>query len=173
MVMTINSGSEAEVTDYEALYRRIRRRYEREREVRMEAERIAEDGLSQLYARNRQQTLMEAVAAQANSGQSVEDIVRFAFSQACEMGPWCMALAWLPDSKGSDRVFRLASHLSGHENAAAGRALPIGSDDALLPSICSRLQMEGSKNPWFWPSVCDSLSSVMIEGMAHEAAGLL
>ncbi|WNM07989.1 hypothetical protein RI056_13575 [Komagataeibacter nataicola] len=142
--MTINSGPETEVTDYEALYRRIRRRYEREREVRMEAERIAEDGLSQLYARNRQQALMEAVAAQANSGLSVEDIVRFAFSQACEMGPWCMALAWLPDSKGSGRVFRLASHLSGHENAAAGRALPTGSDNALLPSICSRLQIESA-----------------------------
>ncbi|MBV0889547.1 GGDEF domain-containing protein [Komagataeibacter oboediens] len=142
--MTINPGPKSEVTDYEALYRRIRRRYEREREVRMEAERIAEDGLSQLYARNRQQALMEAVAAQANSGLSVEDIVRFAFSQACEMGPWCMALAWLPDSKGSGRVFRLASHLSGHENAAAGRALPTGPDNALLPSICSRLQIESA-----------------------------
>lgn len=36
--MTINPEPETEVTDYEALYRRIRRRYERERvSIRREA----------------------------------------------------------------------------------------------------------------------------------------
>jgi len=33
--------------------------------------------------------------------------------------------------------------------------------------------MKGSKNPWFWPSLCDSILGVMTGGMAHEAAGFL
>ncbi len=56
--------------EYYKLYRQAQRRYERERLIRLEAEAIAEKGLRELYERERQQTLLEAVARHANGTSS-------------------------------------------------------------------------------------------------------
>jgi diguanylate cyclase (GGDEF)-like protein len=69
-------------------YAKLRRRLERERTSRIEAEAIAEKGLRELYEREQQLRLIARIATAANQSQSVRDVLQFALTQICEFTGW-------------------------------------------------------------------------------------
>ena len=62
--------------------------FQRERTARLEAELIAEKGLSELYEKQRQLELLGTVATQANQSHSVEEILRFTLGAICQHTGW-------------------------------------------------------------------------------------
>ena len=74
--------SEAEAPDPEIA--RLARRLERERQIRIEAENIAEQGLRDLYERQRELTLIEALITAANEAVDVDAIMEFALRRICK-----------------------------------------------------------------------------------------
>ena len=74
---------------------RLRRRIDRERLARLEAEQIAEKGLRELYEQRRSLELLEAIAAAANSTTSVHDVLQFAITHVCEFKEWPVGHAYL------------------------------------------------------------------------------
>ncbi|WOS66030.1 hypothetical protein [Sinorhizobium fredii] len=62
---------------------KLERRLQRERTARLQAEAIAEQGLSDLYEKQRQLELLKAIATKANQGASVDDTLRFAVEAIC------------------------------------------------------------------------------------------
>ena len=81
---------------------RLERRLDRERRARREAETIAERSARELYARQRELTLLAAVAAAANRAQSLEDAIGFTLEQLCRHLGWAAALAWLFDDQANE-----------------------------------------------------------------------
>jgi predicted signal transduction protein with EAL and GGDEF domain len=67
---------------------KLRRRLDRERKARLEAEAIAERGLRELYAQKKQLELLEAVSAFANQARSLRDAFKFAMTRICELTGW-------------------------------------------------------------------------------------
>lgn len=67
---------------------RLRRKVDRERTARLEAEAIAERGLRTLYEQQRQAQLLEQIATAANENSSVEAALHFALSQVCAFTGW-------------------------------------------------------------------------------------
>jgi diguanylate cyclase (GGDEF)-like protein len=67
---------------------RLKRRLERERRSRLEAETIAERGLRELYEKQRQLQLLEAIAVAANESSSVRDALGFALAEVCRYTGW-------------------------------------------------------------------------------------
>ncbi|MDW3687645.1 EAL domain-containing protein [Cupriavidus sp. CV2] len=77
--------------------RKLRRRLERERCARVEAEAIAEKGLRELYEKQEQLQLLEAVAGAANQAISVADALQFAVRKVCCYTGWQLGHAYLTD----------------------------------------------------------------------------
>lgn len=73
---------------------RLTRRLERERRSRLEAEAIAERGLRDLFERQREISLLEAIAAAANEAVSVDEAMRFALKKICDYTQWPLGHAW-------------------------------------------------------------------------------
>lgn len=90
--------------DYFKLYLQAQRRYERERLVRLEAEAIAEKGLRELHERERQQTLLEAVARQANGTSSEDEALRFTLVEVCRHTGWACGFVYLPRESDTSRL---------------------------------------------------------------------
>jgi diguanylate cyclase (GGDEF)-like protein len=67
---------------------KLKRRLERERSSRLEAEAIAEKGLRELYEREQQLRLIARIATAANQSQSVRDVLQYALTQVCEFTGW-------------------------------------------------------------------------------------
>jgi signal transduction histidine kinase len=67
---------------------RLRRRLERERKARQEAEAVSERGLRQLYERNQQLALLEKIATAANQTTAADDALRFAVREICVFSGW-------------------------------------------------------------------------------------
>lgn len=69
---------------------RLRRRFERERQARLDAEAIAEKGLRELYERQQQLEVLEKIATAANETTSIGDALQFAISTVCHYtdGSW-------------------------------------------------------------------------------------
>ncbi|MGQ0810428.1 MAG: EAL domain-containing protein [Nitrospiraceae bacterium] len=67
---------------------RLPKRLERERRARLEAEAIAERGLRDLYERQKEISLLEAIAVAANEATSVDDAMRFALKSICDYMQW-------------------------------------------------------------------------------------
>jgi diguanylate cyclase (GGDEF)-like protein len=67
---------------------RLKRRLERERRSRLEAETIAERGLRELYEKQGQLQLLEAIAVAANESSSVRDALGFALAEVCRYTGW-------------------------------------------------------------------------------------
>ncbi|MBS1813798.1 MAG: EAL domain-containing protein [Acidobacteria bacterium] len=84
--------------------RRLQRRFEREHSARLAAEAIAEEGLRELYARQQQLLLLEAIAAAANQSKSVESALQFALTAVCESTGWPLGHAYLVPSEGAKRL---------------------------------------------------------------------
>ncbi len=67
---------------------KLERRLQRERTARLQAEAIAEKGLSDLYEKQRQLELLKAIATKANQSASVDDALRFAVEAICGHTGW-------------------------------------------------------------------------------------
>jgi signal transduction histidine kinase len=74
---------------------RLRRRLERERSTRREAESIAERGLRDLYDQQQQLQLLERIATACNQRTSAEAILRFAVTEISSYAQWEIGHAYL------------------------------------------------------------------------------
>src|SRR5881396_3883411 len=75
---------------------RLEARLARERRARAEAEQIAEHTLRDLYERQRDLELMEAVAAAANRAQVVEAAMQVAVDRICARTGWPVGHVYMP-----------------------------------------------------------------------------
>lgn len=91
--------------DSEAEIARLKRRLERERAIRLQAEAIAECGLRELYERQKRLELLEYIAAAANQTNSAKAVLQLAVEQICRFANWSLAHALV--TEGS--VLRSAS----------------------------------------------------------------
>ncbi len=119
-------------------------RFQRERAARLQAEAIAERGLSDLYEKQRQLELIGTIAAQANEARVVEDILRFALAAVCDHTGWSFghvfqtsaddpellvsALIWHTDASGGDGEFAAEARARTFVKGAGlpGRVLETG-----------------------------------------------
>lgn len=99
---------------------KLQRRYERERSARLEAERIAEMGMRELYQRQRQLQLMEAIAVKANQSSNLTEVLQFAIQQICQFTDWALGHAYVADSGPREH---LQSTLIWFKNTAAHPAI--------------------------------------------------
>lgn len=74
---------------------KLRRRVDRERAARMDAEAIAERGLRELYEKQQQLELLEAIAVTANQATSVRDVLQFGITRICGFTGWPLGHAYL------------------------------------------------------------------------------
>jgi diguanylate cyclase (GGDEF)-like protein len=81
--------------------RKLRRRLQRERAARFEAESIAEEGLRRLFGKNQQLLLLEATADAANQAVSVADALQSAVRSVCEFTDWQVGHAYVVAGQGS------------------------------------------------------------------------
>ncbi len=113
---------------------RLKRRLERERAVRLEAEAIAEKGLRDLYDRQKQLELLDDITAAANQTHSVQAVLQFAVDRFCAFGDWSLghafvaedgvlrsADAWHTADHGRTTIFRT---VTAHTEFATGAGLP-------------------------------------------------
>ncbi|MCW3480689.1 EAL domain-containing protein [Neisseriaceae bacterium JH1-16] len=103
---------------------RVQRRLERERMARREAEAIAEKGLRELYERQQELLLLEAIAGAANLISSVEEALQFAIAQICGFTGWPLGQAYLTDGDG-----------------ASQRLLPVAAEPGALPGPLAEFRL--------------------------------
>lgn len=96
-----------DTNDLAAVVAKLTRRLERERHTRLEAERIAEKGLRELYDKQLQLQLLEKVAAAANWSSSLPDTLELVLSLLCQFTGWMLAHAYICDV--ADEGLRLVS----------------------------------------------------------------
>jgi two-component system sensor histidine kinase/response regulator len=75
--------------------RKFKRRSERDRKARLEAEAIAEHGLRELYEKKVQIELLGAIAIAANESTCVEDVLQFALAKVCQTTGWPLGHAYI------------------------------------------------------------------------------
>jgi predicted signal transduction protein with EAL and GGDEF domain len=95
--------SDAAPQDLAAEVARLKRRLERERLARVEAEQIAERGLRELYEKQRQIQLLESIATAANQGSSVRDVLQLAVTTVCQFTGWALGHALLVEDGSPGR----------------------------------------------------------------------
>ncbi|OMH33113.1 bifunctional diguanylate cyclase/phosphodiesterase [Tersicoccus sp. Bi-70] len=78
----------------------LERSVERERQGRLAAEAIAEQGVRELYDKQQQLRLLEAVADAANQSSTVEAALQAGVRTVCEYTDWQIGHAFLPDATG-------------------------------------------------------------------------
>ncbi|WP_181885503.1 putative bifunctional diguanylate cyclase/phosphodiesterase [Trinickia dinghuensis] len=105
---TVNRSLDGEIA-------RLKRRFERERQARLEAEAIAEHGLRELYQRQQEIALLESIAAASNQAVGIDDALELALQQICHYTQWPVGHAFHVDRDGdgkpasvSSRVWHLA-----------------------------------------------------------------
>src|ERR1700744_1467532 len=77
--------------DIEALLaenQRLKKRLERERATRLEAEAIAERGLRDLYERQQELQFLERIATASNQSRTAKDILQFAIEEIVRFHGW-------------------------------------------------------------------------------------
>ncbi len=108
--MTATLASEA---DLRAEIAKLKRRLEREKKSRVDAEGIAERGMRALYDKQRQLELLEKVAAAANESTSLNEAIRTTLVQVCEYTGWQVGNSFLAEM-GSDQSYQLISTGTWH-----------------------------------------------------------
>src|SRR5688572_7129701 len=86
---------QAELARLQAEHERLRRRLEREHRARLEAEAIAERGTRELYDRQRELALLNAVTDAANAADTVDAAIQVALDQMCAFTSWPIGHAYL------------------------------------------------------------------------------
>jgi signal transduction histidine kinase/CheY-like chemotaxis protein len=75
--------------------RKLKRRSERDRKARLDAEAIAERGLRELYETKVQIELLGAIAVAANESTCLEDLLQFALTKIGETSGWTLGHAYI------------------------------------------------------------------------------
>ncbi|WP_291366999.1 GGDEF domain-containing protein [Acetobacter sp. UBA5411] len=92
-------------TDYKTLYLQLRKRFEREKRIRREAEQIAERGLRELYSLNNQQKLLEMIVSCANTTSSATRVLEVTLEESCRRMGFSGGVAFIRREDGNyDRV---------------------------------------------------------------------
>lgn len=102
-------------------FARIKRRLERERAARREAETVSERGLRRLYAREQELLLLQDIATAANLLQSVRDVFQYALTRICDFLAWPVGHAY--EVVCRDGGVRLRSMTLWHERDGANAAM--------------------------------------------------
>ncbi len=76
------------IPELQSQLQRLNLRLDRERRARIEAETIAEKGLRELFVRQQELLLLEAIAEAANSAGSLTDAMGLALTRICEFTGW-------------------------------------------------------------------------------------
>src|SRR2546426_9162762 len=101
---------------------RLRKRLERERRARREAESLAERGTRELYERQRELELLHFIADAANGATSIESALQVAIDQICAYTAWPVGHAYIV-TDGTPRTLRTTSlwHLDDPQRFAPFR----------------------------------------------------
>lgn len=113
------------MTEPEALaeVQRLRKRIDRERRARHEAELIAEQGLRQLYARQRELELLNSITDAANGAVSVEAAIQFTLNKVCAYTGWPAGHAYLVGEDPNTLLSTTIWHLENAEKIAEFRKI--------------------------------------------------
>jgi hypothetical protein len=81
----------------------LSRRLDRERQIRHEAEQIAERGLRDLYQKQRDLECLSTITALANQAGSTKEVLAAALEYICHFIGWPAAHAYIAGGEGADR----------------------------------------------------------------------
>jgi diguanylate cyclase (GGDEF)-like protein len=125
---------------------RLRRRLDRERKARLDAEAIAEKGLRELYDNQQQLRLLERIATAANQTVSLQDICQFALTQVCDFTGWPVGHLYLTDTAGDARRLRSSRiwHAEDLERIAEFRRVTERTDFKSGQGLPGRIQETGA-----------------------------
>jgi len=93
---------------------RLKRRVERERRIREEAETLAERGIRDLYQRTKEIELLQQVALAANEGRGKRETIEHIIDLLCNFASWPVGHVYHKDEDGVLRSMK-AWHLSDRE----------------------------------------------------------
>ena len=80
---------------------RLRRRLDRETRIRRKAEEIAEEGLRELYRRQRELEFLSQITIMANLGGSPQEVLQSALEYMCRFTGWSAAHAYIVAGEGA------------------------------------------------------------------------
>jgi hypothetical protein len=116
---------------------RLRRRAERERQARLEAERIAERSTRALYEHQRRIELIKAAAVAANDAAEPLHALQMGLDVVCEFAGWPVGHVYLPDPThpgrlvpsdlwhvSGPRAYEAFRDLTAHTTFMSGEGLP-------------------------------------------------
>jgi predicted signal transduction protein with EAL and GGDEF domain len=92
---------------------KLQRRFERERNARLQAEIIAERGLRELYEKKEQLQLLGTIAVAANESSSIDEVLYYALGTICRSIGWTLGHAYLATRSGT--ATRLTSTKLWHD----------------------------------------------------------
>jgi two-component system, sensor histidine kinase and response regulator len=137
--------------DFAEETQKLKRRAQRDRQARLEAESIAEHGLRELYEKKMQIELLGAIAVAANDATCVEDVLQFTLAKICQTTGWSLGHAyivkpvadgnrlfstgrWYGTETESNRAFHVVSEASTFDPGIGlpGRVLSSGKPSFIL-----------------------------------------
>ncbi len=103
---------------------RVKKRLDRERRTRLEAETISERVTRELYDRQKELELFQAIAVIANEATSIDDAMGKALAQICAYTQWPIGHLYLTRAAAPARIFPTnVWHLASGERFAAFRQI--------------------------------------------------
>jgi signal transduction histidine kinase/CheY-like chemotaxis protein/HPt (histidine-containing phosphotransfer) domain-containing protein len=186
-------GSPAE--DFAQETRKLKRRSERDRTARLEAEAIAERGLRELYEKKVQIELLGEIAVAANESTCLEDVLRFALAKICQTTGWTLGHAyvvrpvgdgkrlvstgiWYGSETECTRAFHVASETTSFDPdiGLPGRVLSTGKPSLILDLSADTnfpraeaARLGGLRAGFAFPVVAGSDVAAVLEFFANTA----
>lgn len=126
--------------ELDAQIRRLERRYQRERQARLDAEAISEQGLRALYEQQQRAQLLQKIATAANNASTAQPALETALEELCLHTGWVVGHVLMPDSESnlptgwisSGLWYSGSSEIFNSLKAATPRGMPV---DLLNPSV--------------------------------------
>ncbi|MBI3144048.1 MAG: EAL domain-containing protein [Pseudogulbenkiania sp.] len=133
----------------EAELARLHKRLKREASARQEAESIAERGLRELYQRQQEIELLEAIAVAANEAVGVDEVMAFAVREICRYTQWPVGHVLYADCQKSPSCMVSANiwHCSDTQRFATFQVLSSGLEFGTGVGLPGRI-LESSKPAW-------------------------
>lgn len=98
----------------------LRRRLDREKRARIQAEAVAARGVHELFEQQKGLRLLQVIASAANRSSSVEGIVRFALEEVCTHTGWVLGHAYLVQRDSGAAPELVPAGIIHCDGAAAG-----------------------------------------------------
>ena len=99
----MNNGGTTDLAALAAENARLRRRLKRETKIRHEAEDIAEQGLRDLYQKQRELEFLSQITIMANQGGSAQEVLKSALEYMCRFTGWSAGHAYIVAGDGPTR----------------------------------------------------------------------